>query len=173
MTDSLHSAKHSAAPVRRNRASLAAPGWLVTGALLAATAVALGAYGAHGLEATLQTTVPYGNGPEAVIFTIPQIPKLLASWNTAVHYHMFHALALLVLGLLVARQPTPVLTAAGWAFVAGISCFSGALYVLVLGVGQPRWLNFLVPAGGIFFIVGWLLLAWGGAKALAGRNSVG
>lgn len=99
-------------------------------------AVALGAFGAHGLKDRL--------GPEH-----------LPTWNTAVHYHALHALALVVFG--VWRQRTPGSSLAGFAFLLGILCFSGSLYGLALG--GPAWLGPVTPFGGVAFLAGWLVLA--------------
>lgn len=110
------------------------------GALFGALGVALGAFGAHALRATLST-------------------QDLATFETGVRYQMYHALALLAVAWAVGRWPAltgPV--TAGWAFVVGILVFSGSLYVLVL-TGQ-RWLGAVTPLGGVAFILGWALLAW-------------
>jgi len=118
---------------------------LVAAALLMAFAVALGAFGAHGLR----TRVP---------------AELLATWHTAVEYHAWHGLALFGTGLLMQRMPTArALAVAAVLFVAGIVLFSGSLYALVLtGV---RGLGAVTPVGGVAFIAGWLVLAWGVWKA--------
>ena len=109
-------------------------------AVAAFLAVALGAFGAHGLE---------GRISEAD----------LATFETAVRYQMYHALAL----LLVAALPEAVADrggrVAGWGFAGGILVFSGSLYLLLL-TGQ-RWLGALTPLGGIAFLAGWAALAWG------------
>jgi uncharacterized membrane protein YgdD (TMEM256/DUF423 family) len=102
--------------------------------------VALGAFGAHALRATLDA-------------------RDLATFEIGVRYQMYHALALIAVAWAVARWPgQPGLTAAGWAFVLGILVFSGSLYVLVLA-GQ-RWLGAVTPLGGVAFLIGWGLLAW-------------
>ena len=113
--------------------------FLGLGALLAGVAVALGAFGAHGLRSTLT-------------------PADLATFETAVQYQMYHALALFVVAGAWARLEAPLLNVAGWAFVVGIVLFSGSLYTLVLS-GQ-RWLGAVTPLGGVAFLVGWVLLAW-------------
>ena len=71
---------------------------------------------------------------------------------------MYHALALLAVGILLPRAPSPALAVAGWLFVAGTVVFSGSLYVLAV-TGQ-RWLGAVTPLGGAAFIAGWLVLAW-------------
>jgi uncharacterized membrane protein YgdD (TMEM256/DUF423 family) len=118
--------------------------FIVLGALLAAVAVAAGAFGAHALAARLT-------------------PDRLATWETAARYHMYHALALLLLGALGGRLHPPLATAAGWLFVAGILVFGGTVYALALGA--PRWLGAITPIGGVAFIAGWLLMAWAAFRA--------
>lgn len=109
------------------------------GCVSAALAVALGAFGAHGLRSRL-------------------VPDMLAVFEIGVRYHMYHALALLAVALAHARWPSTALVAAGWLFVAGTIVFSGSLYGLSLS-GQ-RWLGAITPLGGAAFIAGWLALAW-------------
>ena len=101
-------------------------------AALCLLAVALGAFGAHALKATLQS-----NG-------------MLDVWNKAVLYHFLHALALIVLALNAAGN-----RAAYFLIVAGIVFFSGSLYVLALT--NVRWLGAITPIGGLCFLAGW---AW-------------
>ena len=112
----------------------------VSGAVLAAVAVSLGAFGAHALRARLSTAD-------------------LATFEVGVRYQMSHALALFVVAWAVSRWPSGIVNAAGWLFILGIAVFSGSLYVLVL-TGQ-RWLGAVTPLGGLALIVGWVLLAWG------------
>jgi uncharacterized membrane protein YgdD (TMEM256/DUF423 family) len=113
--------------------------FLALGAVLALVGVALGAFGAHGLRATLS-------------------PEDLATFETGVRYQMYHALALLAVAGAAARWPGSAAPLAGWLFVAGILVFSGSLYVLVLS-GQ-RWLGAVTPLGGLAFLAGWAVLAW-------------
>lgn len=117
--------------------------FLALGAGLAGLAVAIGAFGAHGLRASLSA-------------------QDLATFETGVRYHMYHALALLAVAWVADRWPGPAVTAAGWSFVLGILIFSGTLYVLVLS-GQ-RWLGAVTPLGGVAFLIGWILLAWGALR---------
>ena len=109
------------------------------GALAAALGVALGAFGAHGLEGRVS-------------------PDRLETFRTGVEYQMYHALALLVVGWAAAQGWGPILHWAGYCFVAGIVIFSGTLYLLVLT--DTGWLGAITPLGGVAFIVGWALLAW-------------
>jgi uncharacterized membrane protein YgdD (TMEM256/DUF423 family) len=110
------------------------------GALAAALGVALGAFGAHALKARLSA-------------------DMLAVWQTAVQYHLWHALGLIAIGALVQHFPAsgPV-RLAGWLMLAGIVLFSASLYVLTLSGG--RWLGAVTPFGGACFIAGWLVLAY-------------
>ena len=110
------------------------------GSVLAAAAVAAGAFGAHALKGRLS-------------------PEMLAVFETGVRYQLIHALALLAVAWAGTRWASPAITAAGWLFVAGIFLFSGSLYALSLtGV---RVLGAVTPFGGVAFIAGWLGLAWG------------
>lgn len=120
---------------------------LILAGLAGLTAVALGAFGAHGLRATLS-------------------PEAMAVYQTGVLYHLIHAVALFGAALL-ARDATASALAgwAGYAFFLGIVVFSGSLYVLAL-TGQ-KWLGAITPLGGLSFIVGWALIAWAGWKASA------
>jgi uncharacterized membrane protein YgdD (TMEM256/DUF423 family) len=114
--------------------------FMVSGALSAFVAVAAGAFGAHALRARL--------GPE-----------LLAVFETAARYQMYHALALIAVAWAISRWGTPPLRAAGWLFLTGTILFSGSLYLLALtGV---RGLGAVTPFGGLCFLAGWLLLAFG------------
>ncbi len=110
--------------------------FLIAGSLSAVLAVALGAFGAHALASRLT-------------------PSDLDTFEVAVRYQMYHALALLFLGLALERWPGALGTWAGWGFISGTFVFSGSLYVLVL-TGM-RWLGAVTPIGGLALIVGWLL----------------
>ncbi len=135
-------------------------GWIRAGAVLAGLAVVCGALAAHGLEDVFAQryagqTRRWG-GQE-----VPRAVKHLADFRTAAEYQMYHALGLVGVGLLLRSCPGPrrVLSAAGWAFLAGILLFSGSLYLLTL-TGQT-WLGAITPFGGLAFIVGWVALAAG------------
>jgi uncharacterized membrane protein YgdD (TMEM256/DUF423 family) len=101
----------------------------------------LGAFGAHALTDTLS-------------------PAGLGVWETAVRYHLIHALALVLVGVLETDHREPALAIAGWAFLAGVVFFSGSLYLLA--AGGPRVLGPVTPFGGLGFIVGWSALGWAG-----------
>lgn len=118
--------------------------WLVCGALLAALSVAMGAFGAHGLKEQLAAT------------------NRTDTFETAARYHMYHAIALVLVGLLAAGGSSRALDVAGWCFLAGILIFSGLCYALSLG--GPRYLGAIVPIGGVAFIAGWIALAIGAMR---------
>jgi uncharacterized membrane protein YgdD (TMEM256/DUF423 family) len=112
--------------------------FLFLGSLAALLAVALGAFGAHGLKKIIT-------------------PDLLEVYQTGVQYHFYHALGLLALGLIAVHIPeSSLLRWAGWLMFAGILIFSGSLYVLA--VSGLRWLGAITPIGGTAFIAAWLLL---------------
>jgi uncharacterized membrane protein YgdD (TMEM256/DUF423 family) len=126
--------------------------WLAIGALLGFLGVALGAFGAHGLEGQFKSWD----------LSAADQAKRLQNWEVAVRYQMYHALALLVVGLVAARQPSRWLDVAGVLFGLGVLVFSGCLYAYALtGV---RGLGLIVPLGGTAFLIGWLALAWGAWK---------
>jgi uncharacterized membrane protein YgdD (TMEM256/DUF423 family) len=111
--------------------------FLLMGAVAAFLGVAFGAFGAHGLRARLS-------------------PDMLAVFEIAVRYQMYHALALILVALMVARMGGWLYHAAGWCFAAGIVVFSGSLYALALtGTGA---LGAITPIGGLLFLVGWAFL---------------
>lgn len=113
--------------------------FLVSGSLLAGLAVACGAFGAHTLKGFLDA-------------------PMLAIFETAVRYQMYHALALCIVDLAVGRSSAPGLATAGWCFLAGIALFSGSLYLMALS--GTRWVGVLTPLGGLSLMAGWSLLAW-------------
>jgi uncharacterized membrane protein YgdD (TMEM256/DUF423 family) len=108
---------------------------VIVGSLNMLLAVALGAFGAHGLKSRVSA-------------------EMLTVWQTAVLYHLAHALGLLLVGLLALHLPVK---AAGWTLLAGIVLFSGSLYLMVLSGYRP--LGAITPLGGVAFLAGWLLLA--------------
>jgi len=125
--------------------------WIAVGAILGAVGVALGAFGAHGLDGRLAA---WG-------FTGDEVTKRLANHETAVRYQMWHALAIVFVGLALTNRANPLWQASAWAFLFGVLIFSGFLYALVLTGPNLRWFGMIVPIGGLSLIVGWALLAIG------------
>jgi uncharacterized membrane protein YgdD (TMEM256/DUF423 family) len=112
--------------------------FLLIGALTGFTGVALGAFGAHALRSRLS-------------------PEMLAVFETGVRYQMYHAFAILIVGLILGRMGGWMISAAGWLFTAGIILFSGSLYLLAFtGVTV---LGAVTPIGGLAFLLGWACLA--------------
>ncbi|MCT1901241.1 DUF423 domain-containing protein [Oceanobacillus sojae] len=120
--------------------------FLIIGAVLGFLAVALGAFGAHGLEGRLSE-------------------KALTNWGKAVDYQMFHTIAIVAVAILLGKfEGSSLFTSSGWLFLAGIVLFSGSLYLYSLtGV---KTLAMITPIGGLSFLVGWVLLGIGAAKLL-------
>lgn len=116
--------------------------FLVLAAFFGLTGVALGAFAAHGLKNYLGT-------------------GYLAVFQTAVHYQLIHALALIGVALLALRAPSRLLSAAGVLFVLGVLLFSGSLYLLTL---TGLKVGIVTPIGGVAFISGWLCLLLAGWK---------
>jgi uncharacterized membrane protein YgdD (TMEM256/DUF423 family) len=120
--------------------------FIILGALNAFLAVALGAFGAHGLEGKLE-------------------PKYLETWKTGVTYQMFHATGLLIIAVLLGKLPAnSLLSWSGWLMVIGIILFSGSLYVL--SVTKISILGAVTPFGGLAFLVAWILLIVAAVKYL-------
>lgn len=117
---------------------------LAAGALFAASAVALGAFGAHGLRAILG-------------------PVELGWWQTGVQYQMWHALGLLALG----AAPAPRMGLPALLLGLGTLVFAGTLYVMAF-TGW-HWLGMITPVGGLLMISGWLLAAWRFVRPLGHR----
>jgi uncharacterized membrane protein YgdD (TMEM256/DUF423 family) len=118
-------------------------------ALLAATAVALGAYSAHGLEGHLKSAGFQDD-----------LNQRLDWFATGVQYHMYHAIGLAIVGLVAGDKLSGGLRLAALAFILGIVLFSGALYVMTLGPAEWRKLGAIVPLGGVSFIAGWIAVAY-------------
>ncbi|KGE04195.1 DUF423 domain-containing protein [Pseudohaliea rubra] len=125
---------------------MAAKLFLSLGALAGLLAVALGAFGAHALRGHLDD---YARGV----------------FETAVQYHFYHALALVLVGVLLLSQPaTTLLKSSGWLFLIGIAVFSGSLYLLA--ITGTKWLGAVTPLGGLAFLAGWGCLAAASWKLL-------
>jgi uncharacterized membrane protein YgdD (TMEM256/DUF423 family) len=108
------------------------------GSVSAFIAVAAGAFGAHGLKSRLSA-------------------DMLAVFEVAARYQMYHALALIACAWAITRWPGTLTVASGWLFVAGTVVFSGSLYLLSLT--GLRWLGAITPLGGLALLAGWLCLA--------------
>jgi uncharacterized membrane protein YgdD (TMEM256/DUF423 family) len=128
--------------------------FLVFSGFSGAIAVALGAMAAHFLRSKL------GTG----LITDLQ----LTAFESAARYQMYHSIVLLVLALMWEKFDAKMIAKVGYCFMAGIVLFSGSLYILstagLMGISNVRWLGPLTPIGGLFFITGWLMLAWAGFR---------
>lgn len=123
--------------------------FLVIGTLLSGLSVALGAFGAHGLKKIVA-------------------PETVTVYQTGVQYQMYHALALLIVGILSERIFNSYVHYAGFFFLGGIVLFSGSLYLIVslyaMNKTVPTAVGILTPIGGLLFILGWVLLLIGIVK---------
>ena len=113
--------------------------FFASGAILAMISVAAGAFAAHGLKSRLGA-------------------DMLATFELAARYQMYHAVGLVLCGLAWARWPGPAVALAGALFIAGMVLFSGSLYLLSLG--GARWLGAITPFGGTAWLIAWAALAW-------------
>ncbi len=111
---------------------------LLIASALGAMAVILGAFGAHSFKSLLEAN------------------NRLETFNTAVKYHIFHALAMILVALLMDKYATKLLEYSALSMLAGILLFSGSLYILALS-GVTKW-GAVAPFGGLAFIIGWVLL---------------
>jgi len=128
--------------------------WIAIGALLGALGVALGAYGAHGLADFLKSAGYAGD----------DLSHRLDIFNTAIHYQMLHAVALVITGLALEHRPSAWWRFAAWAFLVGILVFSGLLKALAFAGPQWNWLGAIVPIGGLSMIAGWIALGVGALR---------
>lgn len=112
--------------------------FIALGSANAAAAVAFGAFGAHALRARLS-------------------PEMLAVYHTGAQYHFYHALGLVLIGILALHAADVTLfRVAGWTMTGGIVLFCGSLYLLA--ITGTRWLGAVTPLGGVAFIAAWLLV---------------
>ncbi|AOA58490.1 DUF423 domain-containing protein [Acinetobacter larvae] len=118
--------------------------FIVIAALNLALAVALGAFGAHGLQSFAS-------------------PEQIAWWKTATDYFFYHGLALFGLAILHKVSPNIPIKFSFISIQIGIIFFCGSLYLM--GVGVPRYFGAITPIGGALMILGWLSLAWNAFKA--------
>jgi uncharacterized membrane protein YgdD (TMEM256/DUF423 family) len=120
--------------------------FLVIGSSLAGIAVVLGAFGAHALKEKLA-------------------PEQLQVFETGVRYQVYHAFALILVGLLLEKFNSPMMNYSGYFFLLGILFFSGSLYLLsarnLLGIENWKFLGPITPLGGLCFILAWLFLVLG------------
>ncbi len=112
--------------------------WIRLGSLLAALGVMMGAFGAHGLRSRLT-------------------PELMEIYKTAAFYHLIHALAIVLVGILAAQRTNFPSKPIALLFAIGILFFSGSLYALTMT--NIRALGAITPIGGVCFIAAWILLA--------------
>jgi len=117
--------------------------FIIIGAIAGFLSVALGAFGAHGLKQSLSS-------------------ELMAIYQTAVSYQIYHSLALILIALIFQHQQNNFIKAAGWIMLAGMLIFSGSLYLLTLT--DTRWLGAITPLGGTLLLLSWLLLGLGVSK---------
>jgi len=120
--------------------------FLILGSTLGGLSVAIGAFGAHALKTILANN------------------NRLETFETAVKYQFFHALALLFLGLLMMKFDHKLFVWSGYGFIIGVFLFSGSLYILSL-TGVNKW-GAVTPLGGIAFLIGWISLIMGISKAI-------
>jgi uncharacterized membrane protein YgdD (TMEM256/DUF423 family) len=113
---------------------------LISGAVFMALAVILGAFGAHALKTRLS-------------------PEIMQVYHTAVEYQFYHALGLLLIGLIGFQMESKWLRWSGLLINIGIILFSGSLYVLSLT--EIKVIGAITPFGGLSFVVGWIFLAIG------------
>ncbi len=113
---------------------------MLLGSILMFFGVAAGAFGAHALSDYFE-----------------QYPKYAATFDTAVRYHMLHALGLFAVGAVIIRFPGNLATWAGWLLLIGVLIFSGSLYLLVFT--RQSWLGAITPIGGVAMLLGWASLA--------------
>lgn len=125
-------------------------GLIRIGAISALLAVALGAFGAHGLKKLVE-------------------PDSVAVFDTGVRYQVYHSIAILIAGILFQGFPTKRIMVAGYFFLAGIILFSGSLYLLTFfkaqGIVGLSGIGIITPIGGIFFLLGWLWMLLGTGSA--------
>lgn len=113
--------------------------FFLLGCIFSFLGVALGAFGAHALKQKLS-------------------PEMLQVFEVGVRYQMYHAFALFVVAWVMHSWNLHGAGTSGWWFAAGIFLFSGSLYALVFT--EARWFGAVTPIGGVFFLIGWLWLAW-------------
>ena len=123
--------------------------FIAAGALLAAIAVALGAFGAHGLKKIVT-------------------PEQLDVFKTGVQYQFYHALGIIIAAIIGQQIEHNLIKRAAWLFFFGIIAFSGSLYAMTLfnalNTEGVKWIGAITPVGGLLFILGWIILGLGISK---------
>jgi len=109
----------------------------MTASIFLILAVAIGAFGAHGLKSHLSV-------------------EMIQIYKTGVEYHFYHALGLLLIGVIAISFPSELLKWSAILLAVGIFLFSGSLYVLA--ITGMKWIGAITPLGGLGFIAGWVLL---------------
>ncbi len=112
---------------------------IMIGCVVAGVGVAAGAFGAHMLKTILE-------------------PPMLAAYDTATRYQMYHAFGMVLVGIVMRVYEDRRLAMAGWLFATGMVLFCGSLYGIALA--GLKWLGPVTPLGGLTFILGWGLLGW-------------
>ncbi len=112
---------------------------IMIGCVVAGVGVAAGAFGAHMLKTILE-------------------PPLVAAYDTATRYQMYHAFGMVLVGIVMRVYDDRRLAMAGWLFATGMVLFCGSLYGIALA--GLKWLGPITPLGGLTFIIGWGLLGW-------------
>jgi uncharacterized membrane protein YgdD (TMEM256/DUF423 family) len=112
---------------------------IAIGCILAGIGVAAGAFGAHMLKTMLE-------------------PPMLAAYDTATRYQMYHAFGMILAGMAARLLGDPRLVTAGWIFALGMLMFCGSLYGIALA--GLKWMGPITPLGGLTFIIGWGLFGW-------------
>lgn len=115
--------------------------FLISGSIIAGLGVAIGAFGAHAMKAILEA-----NGR-------------LETFETGVKYQFYHAIALILLGIIMQKFDDRLFTWAGYSYIIGILIFSGSLFILSLS-GVGKW-GAVTPLGGVALILGWIFLVIG------------
>lgn len=154
---------------------MSAKATLVIACLLGFTAVLLGAFGAHGLSDSGYLEKKYADVEPKVIVghTVPASYKYLQDFQTAVRYHMWHALLLFGIGTLATQQSTHLLKVSSAVVTVGTVVFCGALYTLVIAgpkFGGITW-GLVAPIGGSLLMVGWILTAIAVAKSTGSNKA--
>jgi uncharacterized membrane protein YgdD (TMEM256/DUF423 family) len=123
--------------------------FIIIGAISGFLSISFGAFGAHAIKQWMS-------------------PDLMAIYQTAVSYQVYHSLGLILIALVYQQQQNRLIKTAGWLMLAGIIIFSGSLYTLSLT--DTRWLGAITPIGGTLLLSAWLLLALGASKKVNQPN---